>query len=151
MTYGALYGPPPEAIRSEMFGPPVEHKPDGDSHRFAYEHFMRVAPDPGHWPVIWKKLMELVPYSFTREELAAIKPRILVAVGDNDFISLEHAIYAFRTLPNSELAVIPDATHFLLYERPEKIEPVVAEFLSAPEERLPFGTIATGYYPGKTR
>lgn len=151
VTYGALYGPPQDAIRPEVFGPLVEQTPDGDAHRFAHDHFVRVASDPGHWPVFWKKLMDLVPYSFTRNELASIKPRILVAVGDNDFISLEHAIYAYRTLPKSELAVIPDATHFLLYDRPHKLEAVIADFLSAPEERLAFGTIATGFQPGKTR
>ncbi len=57
----------------------------------------------------------------------------------------------YRTLPNAELAVIPDATHFLPYHRPSKLEPIVAEFLSAPDERLPFGTIETGYYPGQRR
>jgi pimeloyl-ACP methyl ester carboxylesterase len=151
VTYGALYGPPQDAIRPEMFGPPVEQKPDGDAHRFARDHFMRVAPDPGRWPVFWKKLMDLMPVSLTSDELASIKSRILVSVGDNDFISLEHAIYAFRHLKNAELAVIPDATHFLLYDKPHKLEPLISEFLTAPEERLPFGTIATGFQPGKTR
>jgi pimeloyl-ACP methyl ester carboxylesterase len=64
---------------------------------------------------------------------------------------LEHALYAYATIPNAELAVVPDATHFVLYDRPWKLEPIVAEFFSAPEQRLPFGTIATGYQPGKTR
>jgi pimeloyl-ACP methyl ester carboxylesterase len=63
----------------------------------------------------------------------------------------EHALYAYSTIPNAELAVVPDATHFVLFDRPWKLEPIVAEFFSAPEERLPFGTIATGYHPGKTR
>ena len=151
VTYGALYGPPQEAIRPEMFGPPIEQKPDGDGHSFAHHHYMRVAPEPNHWPVFWKKLMDLIPVSLTKDELSSIKPRILVSVGDNDFISLEHAIYAYRNLRHAELAVIPDATHFLLYDRPQRLEPIVAEFLSAPEQRLPFGTIATGYQPGKTR
>ena len=44
---------------------------------------------------------------------------------------------------------------FLL--RPHRIRkrqfssPIIAEFFAAPEERLPFGTIATGYHPGRTR
>ena len=151
VTYGALYGPPQEAIRPEMFGPLVEQSPDGAAHSFARDHFMRVAPEPSHWPVFWKKLMDIVPVSLTKDELASITPRILVSVGDNDFISLEHAIYAYRNLSHAELAVIPDATHFLLYDQPSKLEPIIAGFLSSPDDRVPFGTIATGYQPGKTR
>jgi pimeloyl-ACP methyl ester carboxylesterase len=150
-TYGSLFGAPQDAIRPEMLGPAIEQTPDGAAHRFAREHYKRVAPDPDHWPVIWKKLVDIAPHALTREQLASMKNRVLVALGDNDFIRLEHALYAYATIPNAELAVIPDATHFLLYDRPWKLEPVVAEFFAAPEERQPFGTIATGYQPGKTR
>jgi len=150
-TYGALFGAPQQAIRPEMIGPPVEHSPDGPSHQFAREGYKCVAPDPDHWPVVWKKVMDCVPDGFTRDQLASVKNRVLVALGDNDFIRLEHALYAYSAIPNAELAVVPDATHFLLYDRPWKLEPILAEFFSAPAERLPFGTIGTGYHPGKTR
>jgi pimeloyl-ACP methyl ester carboxylesterase len=150
-TYGSLFGTAQDAIRPDKFGPPVESTPDGIAHQFAREHYKRVAPDPDHWPIIWKKLMDVVPCALTREQLASVKNRVLVALGDNDFIRLEHALHAYSTIPHAELAVIPDATHFLLYDRPWKLEPIVAEFFAAPEERLPFGTIATGYQPGRTR
>lgn len=150
-TYGSLFGPPQDAIRPEMLGPPVEQSPDGPSHQFAREAYQRVAPHPDHWPVIWRKVNDLVPEGFTRAQLASVKNRVLIALGDNDFIRLEHALYAYSTIPDAELAVIPDATHFLLYDRPWKLEPVIAEFFSAPARRLPFGTIASGYHPGRTR
>jgi pimeloyl-ACP methyl ester carboxylesterase len=150
-TYGSLFGAAQDAIRPDKLGPPVEQTPDGRAHQFAHDHYKRVAPDPDHWPVIWRKLIDIAPHAFTREQLASVKNRVLVALGDNDFIRLEHALYAYSTIPNAELAVIPDATHFLLFDRPWKLEPIVAEFFAAPEERLPFGTIATGYHPGKTR
>ena len=150
-TYGALFGRPQHGIRPDKFGPPVEQTPDGLAHRFARDHYRRVAPDPDHWPVIWQKVVDLTPEGFTREQLASIRHRVLIALGDNDFIRLEHALHAYAAIPNAELAVIPDATHFLLYDRPRKLEPIVAEFFAAPEERLPFGTIATGYQPGRTR
>ena len=150
-TYGSLFGAAQNAIRPEMFGPPVEPEPDGLAHQYARDRYKRVAPDPDHWPVIWKKLVNIAPHEFTFEQLTSVQNRVLVALGDNDFISLEHALYAYATIPNAELAVVPDATHFVLYDRPWKLEPIVAEFFSAPEQRLPFGTIATGYQPGKTR
>jgi pimeloyl-ACP methyl ester carboxylesterase len=150
-TFGSLFGPPHEAIRPEMMGEPHELSPDGPDHRFQRESYERVAPDPDHWPVIWRKVIDLAPAGFTRDEIASVRHRVLVALGDNDFISLEHALYAYRTIPNAELAVIPDASHFLPYEEPERLEPVVARFFSAPDERLPFGTIETGYQPGRRR
>lgn len=150
-TYGSLFGAPQDAIRPGMLGPLVAQAPDGAAHQFARDQYRRVAPDPDHWPIIWKKLVDIVPSPLTREQLASVRSRVLVALGDNDFIRLEHAVDAYSTIPNAELAVVPDATHFLLYDRPWKLEPIVAEFFSAPEERLPFGTIATGYHPGKTR
>jgi pimeloyl-ACP methyl ester carboxylesterase len=150
-TYGSLFGPPQNAIRPEMFGPPVEQTPDGAAHQFAREQYLRVAPDPAHWSVFWNKLMKLAPTELTREHLANLKRRVLVALGDSDFIRLEHAFNAYSAIPQAELAVIPDATHFLLYDRPWKLEPILAEFFSAPDERLLNGTIATGYQPGKTR
>jgi pimeloyl-ACP methyl ester carboxylesterase len=150
-TYGTLFGAPQDAIRPDKLGPPVEPTPDGAAHQFARDQYKRVAPDPDHWPVIWKKVMDITPPGLAREQIASVKNRVLIALGDNDFVRLEHALYAYSAIPNAELAVIPDATHFLLYERPWKLEPTVAEFFSAPEERLPFGTIATGYHPGKAR
>ncbi len=150
-TYGSLFGTAQDAIRPDKFGPPIEPTPDGAAHRFARELYTRVAPDPDHWPIIWKKVMDIAPYAFTREQLVSVKNRVLVALGDNDFIRLEHALYAYSAIPNAELAVIPDATHFLLFDRPWKLEPILVEFFSAPAERLPFGTIATGYQPGITR
>lgn len=150
-TYGTLFGAPREAIRPDKLGPSVEASPDAPSHQFSRDQYKRVAPDPDHWPVIWKKVIDLAPEGFAREQIASVKNRVLVALGDNDFIRLEHALYAYSTLPNAELAVIPDATHFLLYDRPWKLEPILTEFFAAPTERLPFGTIATGYHPGRTR
>jgi len=150
-TYGTLFGAPQDGIRPDKLGPPVEQAPDRSAHQFARDHYRRVAPDPDHWPVIWQKVVELTPVGFTRQQLASMKHRVLIALGDNDFIRLEHALQAYAAIPHAELAVVPDATHFLLYDRPGKLEPIVAEFFAAPEERLPFGTIATGYQPGKTR
>jgi pimeloyl-ACP methyl ester carboxylesterase len=150
-TFGSLFGTPQQGIRPEMIGAMAGDSPDGPAHAYARAQYDRVAPDPAHWPVFWKKLIDLAPEGFSEQQLKSLNNRVLIALGDNDFIRLEHAIEAYRTIPKAELAVIPDATHFLLYDRPWKLEPIIAEFFAAPDERLPHGTIATGYQPGKTR
>ena len=37
-----------------------------------------------------------------------------------------------RLIPNAQLAIIPDAGHFVLNDDPEKLLPVVATFLDQP-------------------
>jgi len=57
----------------------------------------------------------------------------------------------FKRIPNAELAVIPDAGHYVLFSEPERVIPVVERFLKEPEKRVPFATAETGYHPGETR
>ncbi len=92
VTYGSLFGAPKDAIRPEMMGAPHEPSPDGPAHQFARERYKRVAPQPDHWPVIWKKLADFAPEVPTRDQLMSVKNRVLVALGDNDFIRIEHAL-----------------------------------------------------------
>jgi pimeloyl-ACP methyl ester carboxylesterase len=64
---------------------------------------------------------------FSDEQLTSIKAPILIAVGDHDFVRLEHALETFKRIPNAELAVIPDAGHFVLFSEQERVIPVIAQ------------------------
>jgi alpha-beta hydrolase superfamily lysophospholipase len=54
-------------------------------------------------------------------------------------------------IPKAQLAVIPDASHFVHFSEPEKLSPTIAAFLDAAAPKVPLGTAQTGYYPGVTR
>lgn len=56
-----------------------------------------------------------------------------------------------RLIPNAQLAVIPDAGHFVPYEDAENLLPIVANFLNQPASTVPFATTISGYHPGETR
>jgi len=117
-TYGTLFGPPQDGIRPDKLGPPVEQTPDGLAHRFARDHYKRVAPDPDHWPVIWQKVVDLTPDGFyPRAARVDATPRPDSA-GRQRLHSAGACAACLRGHPNAELAVIPDATHFLLYDAP---------------------------------
>jgi pimeloyl-ACP methyl ester carboxylesterase len=150
-TYGATFGPPHVALnpRTTHFDQP----PTAESAyiRFQRENYCRVAPDPEYWPRIFDKLASLQWEGFSKEELASIQAPILIALGDRDFVRLEHAVESFNLIPNAELAVIPDAGHFTLSSEPGKVIPVVKHFLEKPEKRIPVATARTGYQPGETR
>ncbi|GAP66401.1 hypothetical protein MBSD_n1708 [Mizugakiibacter sediminis] len=150
-TYGATFGPPEVAHDPEMlrFDQPPTH--DSRAHQFNRDSYRQVAPDPDHWPRIWDKVAGMRWEGFSNEELASIESPFLIALGDHDFVRLEHAVETFRRIPDAELAVIPDAGHFAPLSEPEKVIPVIEHFLEKPGRRLPLATAAMGYRPGETR
>lgn len=88
---------------------------------------------------------------FSTQELASIRCPFLIALGDHDFVRLEHAVESFKRIPGAELAVIPDAGHFVMYSEPKRLITILKQFLEKPEKRVPIATAATGYRPGNTR
>jgi len=150
-TYGAAFGGPEIAVDPEMLrtdGPPT---PDSRGIQFQKENYKKVAPDPDYWPKIWSKVCSLQWEGFSNKELALIKAPVLIALGDHDFVRLEHALEIFKLIPNAELAVIPDASHFALFSEQDRVIPVVDTFLQKPEKKIPIATAQTGYHPGETR
>lgn len=77
--------------------------------------------------------------------------QVIIVNGDHDFVRVEHAVKSVKLIPNAELAVIPDASHFVLYSEQERVIPIVKHFLEKPEKRIPLETARIGYHPGETR
>jgi pimeloyl-ACP methyl ester carboxylesterase len=150
-TYGGTFGPPDSAHNTEMLRFDHPPTPDSMSHGYQRENYKKVAPDPDYWPKIWEKVVGIRWEGFSSEQLASIKAPVLIVVGDHDFVRVEHAAEAFKRIPNAELAVIPDASHFVLFSEQERVIPVVKHFLEKPEKRLPLATAEMGYHPGETR
>jgi pimeloyl-ACP methyl ester carboxylesterase len=103
----------------------------------------RVAPDPKQWPTLVAKIKKMGAESrgFTRDDLKLISASVLITLGDRDGIRPEHAVEMYRLIPNSQLAIFPGADHFLIWQRPEKVLPIIAAFLDAPisEGKKPAG------------
>lgn len=150
-TYAATFGPPQIAVRPEILRPSFAPTPDSRGIQFQRENYKKVAPDPDSWPKIWEKVFNIQWGGFSKEELATIKAPVLIALGDHDFVRLEHAIETFKLIPDAELAVIPDAGHFALFSEQERVIQVVKDFLEKTGKKIPFATAETGYHPGETR
>jgi pimeloyl-ACP methyl ester carboxylesterase len=91
-----------------------------------------VTPDgPAHFPVVFKKTMKmwLTEPNIQREELARITAPTLVMAADRDGVPAEHTLELFRSIKNSQLCIIPGATHFLLTEKPKPTTDAILEFL----------------------
>ena len=114
-----------------------------------------MAPDPTGWPTLFDKVSRkaIEWQGFSRDELKSITAPVLIATGDHPNLGdlLEHMLEVFQLIPNAQLAVIPDAGHFVLNDDPERLLPIVATFLDQPTSTVPFATPTTGYHPGVTR
>lgn len=93
-------------------------------------------------PEIQKKLSDLTGKypNFTKEQLSQIKVPVLIVAGDHDVINLEQTITMYRSIPHSQLFIVPGATHFVPVEQSKLINSEVINFLSTPYRDI------DGYY-----
>lgn len=98
----------------------------------------KLCPTPERFPEIkrkWSELWNNHP-DFTIEQLKEIKTPTLVISGDNDLYSLEQTVTLSRSLPNSQLMIVPGASHFVHIEQPEMINQAVIKFLKTPFRKI---------------
>jgi len=106
------------------------------------ELYGAVSPDGHeHFAVIVEKLAGewRTEPSFTLDELATIAAPCLVMLGDDDLITVAHADALRRTIPGSQVAVVPGATHALPMEQPDLAARLAVDFLVAEGARPPAG------------
>jgi pimeloyl-ACP methyl ester carboxylesterase len=151
--FGSCLGNIKEMVPPESMVEFMRLTPDHRSIQFERECYEKVAPDPSQWAALFAKSTRMGWKGFSQDELKSIKAPILIAAGDHDVLvpPVEHHLEMSRLIPNAQLAVIPDAGHFVLYEDPEKLLPIVASFLDQPTSPVPFATTISGYHPGETR
>lgn len=66
------------------------------------------------------------------EALDAIIAPTLVMAGDHDIVRDEHTVGIFQHIPNSQLAIFPDATHMIPYDDPALFNATVDRFFRTP-------------------
>jgi pimeloyl-ACP methyl ester carboxylesterase len=64
--------------------------------------------------------------------LRKIDTPILVMSGDRDFVTLSHTLDIFKNIPNSNLCVMPGATHGATWEKPKLFQEIVTDFFETP-------------------
>lgn len=98
----------------------AERSPDGT------EHFAEVAGK-------FMTMMTAEP-TLTPDELRNIIAPILVLAGDDDIIKLSHTAELYEAIPNSQLAIVPGASHALPIERPGETARIILDFLGVNEK-----------------
>ncbi|MDI3408288.1 alpha/beta fold hydrolase [Streptomyces cavernicola] len=132
VAMGANFLPAPESGAAPQI---FEHMtPDAPDLAMFREMYEAVSPDGAeHWPVVAAKLIDMfrTQPTVSTEDLARIEAATLVLVGDDDLVTLEHTIALYRAIPDSELAVVPGASHAVPMERPAEVNHLVLDFLGS--------------------
>lgn len=110
-----------------------------------YEEYQRIAPRPDDFPRLFDKKSEMDKHikDIPDEVFAATPQPILIALGDADLATAEHAVKMFRLkggggfgdLPSgrpspSQLLVIPGASHVTAPARADILVPAIDAFLA---------------------
>jgi pimeloyl-ACP methyl ester carboxylesterase len=91
------------------------------------ESFERTAPDPTAFDGILARLNAMLGAwpGWTEVQLRGIQAPTLIAIGDNDYVRLDHAAEVARLIPKARLAVLPGTTHFGTVKRDAWLEPMI--------------------------
>ena len=68
--------------------------------------------------------------------LEAITAPTLVLASDHDVIRDEHTVEIYRHIPNSQLAIFPNATHMIPFDDPATFNATVERFLRTPFKKI---------------
>ena len=93
--------------------------------------YARWSPDgAAHWPTFLERLrpMWASEPDFTQAQIERITAPTLIIVGDADIVQAEHAVEMFRTIPGSQLCVVPHAGHGVMPKE------TILAFLDAPTD-----------------
>jgi pimeloyl-ACP methyl ester carboxylesterase len=103
--------------------------PDVAYFRSQYE---ATSPDgPSHWPVVFEKIKQMILSDTILDHsgLGSITAPTLVVASDDDIISLEHTIELYRSIPDSQLLILPGTSHGLVMEKPDLLAGLITDFL----------------------
>ena len=130
VAMGANFLPGPESSAAPAM---LDHmSADAPAMAALREMYEAASPDGAdHWPVVVNKVVDMIRTqpTISTNDLARISAPTLVLVGDDDLMTLEHTIALYRAIPNSELAIVPGASHALPMEKPEQANRLMLDFL----------------------
>ena len=89
--------------------------------------FDRNNPNPGTFEQVSAKLNDMMGawQGWRREDVARIACPVLIAIGDRDFVRIDHAAETARMIDGAQLAVLPDTGHDGMLQRGAWLVPMI--------------------------
>lgn len=103
---------------------------DGLKH-YWLDDFLKLSPNKGTWQKSFTQLrnMWITKEVISDDHLSKIKSKFLIVYGDKDVTKLEHGLHIYRTIPGSQLAILPNTSHHTFAEKPKLISNLIVDFL----------------------
>jgi pimeloyl-ACP methyl ester carboxylesterase len=92
--------------------------------------FKKLSPNKDTWQKSFIQLrnMWVTKNVISDNHLSKIKSKFLLVYGDKDEQTLEHSIHLYRTINGSQLAILPNTTHFTFQEKSNTMVSMAVEF-----------------------
>lgn len=74
-----------------------------------------------HWLILLRQISELwtTQLDYPVDTLRQIETPTLIILGDRDnYIPVDHSVYFYNAIPNAELAILPNADHYIILKEP---------------------------------
>ena len=81
---------------------------------------LHVASDD-HWLILLRQISELwtTQLDYPVDTLRQIETPTLIVLGDRDnYVPVDHSLYFYNAIPNAELAILPNADHYIVRKKP---------------------------------
>ena len=110
--------------------------PDAADAAWLRDFYLRVAPRPEDWPRFLDKVKVMWRENpgWPEAEMRKLAAPLLIMLGDDDFLRLEHAIEMYRIIPRARLAVLPATDHGAPMTRAPWVAAMLTDFLDAPDK-----------------
>jgi pimeloyl-ACP methyl ester carboxylesterase len=94
-------------------------------------HYRLLAPDPAHWPVFYRKVVEMwqTQPHYTTSDLSHIKAPTLVIAGEFDAVRRDHTDQLAKAIPKSQEFIVQGAGHGVPYEKSGIVNSAILRFL----------------------
>ncbi len=96
------------------------------------EAWMRMNPQPDHYEQAMNKIIAMwrTQPRWALADLRTIRAKTLVVAGEHDLIRRDHTEQLASAIPGAELWIVPGATHSVMVDRWDIVNPRVLGFLS---------------------
>jgi pimeloyl-ACP methyl ester carboxylesterase len=102
--------------------------------------YARLSTTPDEFQTFFEAvgLMQRTQPNYSAHDLAEIQVPVTIALGEHDeFIKREHAEYLAESIPNAQLVILPNVSHFAPLQRPREFNRAVLAFLERREISAP--------------
>jgi len=90
-----------------------------------------LAPDPAHWPMIYRKVVEMwqTQPHYTISDLSQIEALTLVIAGESDIVRRDHTDQLAKAIPKSQEFIVQGVGHDVIYEKAAIVNSAILQFL----------------------